>query len=386
MLIFALIIALTGIYVSTAFVRLLVFSSIGIIILSAIGLYSITHTVMKIKKQSSSTTIEDTATETIPLNKATNEVTKIKNETKMKEIPHKEKRFNLLTNLDNSKASRFIKIAYCTFTILLLLFPMVYPPESNWLSLADVPPTILTGGTDSILRNNDWVNALHWISNNTPKDSVIAAWWDYGYWITTIGNRATLIDNANINEVRVGAIAKMLMGEPEQAIKIARDLEANYILVFVVAQNISINDRTYYTLGYGGYEDKLYWFARIGGSENVSQYLEPDEFTPKPIFWNNTLIGQLIPFTLKGYALSNDGQIPEVDNNVSIFQKYKSDSFALYSKKIKYVAENDMDNIVHKQPLNLVYSSENFTKGNQDRVSAVLIYKINDITNYQNSK
>ena len=54
--------------------------------------------------------------------------------------------------------------------------------------------------------------------------------------------------------------------------------------------------------------------------------------TPKPIFWNNTLIGQLIPFTLKGYALSNDGQIPEVDNKVSIFQKYKSDSFALYSK------------------------------------------------------
>ena len=118
----------------------------------------------------------------------------------------------------------------------------------------------------------------------------------------------------------------------------------------------------------------------------MSQYLEPDEFTPKPIFWNNTLIGQLIPFTLKGYALSNDGQIPEVDNNVSIFQKYKSDSFALYSKKIKYVAENDMDNIINKQPLNLVYSSENFTKGNQDRVSAVLIYKINDITNYQNSK
>ena len=39
MLIFALIIALTGIYVSTAFVRLLVFSSIGIIILSGIGLY-----------------------------------------------------------------------------------------------------------------------------------------------------------------------------------------------------------------------------------------------------------------------------------------------------------------------------------------------------------
>ena len=110
MLIFALIIALTGIYVSTAFVRLLVFSSIGIIILSAIGLYSITHTVMKIKKQSSSTTIEDTATETIPLNKATNEVTKIKNETKMKEIPHKEKRFNLLTNLDNSKVADSSKL------------------------------------------------------------------------------------------------------------------------------------------------------------------------------------------------------------------------------------------------------------------------------------
>jgi dolichyl-diphosphooligosaccharide--protein glycosyltransferase len=375
MLIFALIIALTGIYVSTAFVRLLVFSSIGIIILAAIGLYSLTQTFMDSGKPSSATVNEILSQKTTS-KKAAETKTSTTETTK---TIHKKRKSYLVYNRSYTADNRLIKIAFTIFTILLLLFPMVYPRDSNWLSLADIPPTILTGGTDSILKNNDWINALHWISNNTPKDSVIAAWWDYGYWITTIGNRATLIDNANINEARVGTIAKMFMEEPEEGVRIAQDLNASYILIFAVAKRVMIvNGIQYYSLGYGGYEDKLYWFLRIGGfDKNLSEYLEADEFTPKPKFWNTTLLAKLIPFTLKGYTLLNDGEISAVNNNTSVFQKYIPDSTALYSKDIKYVEENDTYNIIEKQPLSLVYSSDSFTKSNQDRVSAVLIYKIN---------
>ena len=369
MSIFALIIGITGVYVSITLVRLLVFSSIGIIILAAIGLYYTTKIVLDIRKSSLS------ETEIVPGKTQKNNKTKTIN-----------KKFPLLLSISNyMRGYRPVKIAYAMFTILILLFPMVYPQDLNWLSSADIPPTILTGSTDSILEHNDWINSLHWMSNYTPKDSVIAAWWDYGYWITAMGNRATLADNANINRTRVETIAKMLMEEPIDGVKIAQGLKANYLLVFVVAQRVSVNGTSYYTLGYGGYEDKLYWFARIAGLGNVSDYLEADEFTPKPTFWDTTLIGRLIPFTLQGYASFENKQTSITDNNNdTILQTYKPGAIALYSKEMKYPENGDGDDdggLPLQQPLSLIYSSYSFAKHDQDRISAVLIYKINTNNN-----
>ena len=59
-------------------------------------------------------------------------------------------------------------------------------------TLSKTPPTILNGGTAFHVSTNDWLDALEWIKNNTPKDAVVASWWDYGYWIQTLGERATL--------------------------------------------------------------------------------------------------------------------------------------------------------------------------------------------------
>ena len=367
--VFALIIGFTGVYVSISLIRLLVFSSIGIIILAAIGLYYVTKIALDIRKSSSSTETEIVAQKTRKSDKSTTV----------------KKKFEQLFISNHNRDNRLVKIAYTILTILILLFPMVYPRDLNWLSSADIPPTILTGGTDSILKNNDWINSLHWISKYTPKDAVIAAWWDYGYWITTMANRTTLADNAGLNtgiyKNHISSIAKMFMEEPNDGVKIAQDLKANYILIFVVAQRVSVNGTSFYTLGYGGYEDKLYWFATIGGLDNVSEYLEADEFTPKPKFWNTTLIGTLIPFTLEGYASFDDiQQIDRTDTNndntITISKQYKPNTVALYSKQMKY-PENDRDN-QPQQSLSLVYSSDSFVNINQDRISAVLIYKINN--------
>jgi hypothetical protein len=61
-----------------------------------------------------------------------------------------------------------------------------------------------------------------------------------------------LADNAANNQTRIATIAKMLMEEPEEATKIANKLKADYILIYVVAQRVSIDNNTYYILGYGG--------------------------------------------------------------------------------------------------------------------------------------
>lgn len=45
--------------------------------------------------------------------------------------------------------------------------------------------------------NQQWQKAMEWVRDTTPEDSVFSHWWDYGYWVQSIGNRATVLDGGN---------------------------------------------------------------------------------------------------------------------------------------------------------------------------------------------
>lgn len=45
--------------------------------------------------------------------------------------------------------------------------------------------------------NIQWQKAMDWVRINTPKDAVFSHWWDYGYWVQSIGKRATMVDGGN---------------------------------------------------------------------------------------------------------------------------------------------------------------------------------------------
>ena len=45
--------------------------------------------------------------------------------------------------------------------------------------------------------NQQWQKAMEWVREETPEDAVFAHWWDYGYWVQSIGNRATVTDGGN---------------------------------------------------------------------------------------------------------------------------------------------------------------------------------------------
>ncbi|MFA5020167.1 MAG: STT3 domain-containing protein [Candidatus Pacearchaeota archaeon] len=45
--------------------------------------------------------------------------------------------------------------------------------------------------------NWQWQKAMAWVRENTPKDAVFGHWWDYGYWLQSIGERATVLDGGN---------------------------------------------------------------------------------------------------------------------------------------------------------------------------------------------
>jgi len=45
----------------------------------------------------------------------------------------------------------------------------------------------------------EWDEAMIWVQGNTAVDSVFTHWWDYGYWVQTMGNRTTNLDGGNFD-------------------------------------------------------------------------------------------------------------------------------------------------------------------------------------------
>jgi len=45
--------------------------------------------------------------------------------------------------------------------------------------------------------NKQWQESMEWVQEKTPQDAVFAHWWDYGYWVQTGGQRATITDGGN---------------------------------------------------------------------------------------------------------------------------------------------------------------------------------------------
>ena len=45
--------------------------------------------------------------------------------------------------------------------------------------------------------NQQWQIAGKWVRENIPEEAIFAHWWDYGYWVQTNFNRATVTDGGN---------------------------------------------------------------------------------------------------------------------------------------------------------------------------------------------
>jgi len=392
---FALIIGFLGIYFSSAFVRLEVFGAISVIILSSIGVSILISKILKAE------------------HKPTSVVT---------------------------------KISFLVVIVALLMVPMVYPEKLNWANSNEgLPITILNSGTRFDISTNDWPDAMQWLRENTPEDAVIASWWDYGYWISTLGERTTLADNATLIDWQIRKIAAMYMSTPENAwqilttdvetdvssyyvtlpphnykrsdgivsgdtvldidlerleqFKIWKDnsspdkiydadkaekyptlfdyyesevyelppvvtgLDADYIIINLAVQKLPAeNIVDLYTLQQkGGDETKSFWFMKIADLR-VADYYNPELSGYSNKFWDETLLGKLIPFT---HILYVDPNNPEIQS-----ETYKRGYTSIYVKDIKFPSDGD-------GPFQLVYLPPSFEMDAPGPLTGPLIYKIN---------
>ncbi len=78
----------------------------------------------------------------------------------------------------------------------------------------------------------EWQNAMAWVRNNTAQNAIFVHWWDYGYWIQTIGKRATVTDGGHLINYWDHTTARYLMtAEKEQtALQLAKAHNVSYIL------------------------------------------------------------------------------------------------------------------------------------------------------------
>ena len=305
-MIYALVFGLTGLYFSAAFSRLLVYSSIALGLLGGIGFAELAYAIVK-----------PTATPLV----------------KKKQAP---------------TSRNEMKVVFSIAVIALV----VLPAGSFWIpnpipctysgqlfcnnSPADTGVSIVNGATIySRGAFNDWIQTLQWVRTETPTNSVVVSWWDYGYWFAVIGNRTTVVDNATLNSTRIQQVGQMLMSNVTQAATIARSMgggRPTYVAIFITGSIYPLTSSTGATTSYyllqvptsggltagGGDESKKQWFIRIGNLTE-SNYLECpgissneltsagqpcqtiDDFNLTPYALTNSLFGQLLPFKLAGY-------------------------------------------------------------------------------------
>jgi dolichyl-diphosphooligosaccharide---protein glycosyltransferase len=299
-MVYALIFGLSGLYFSAAFSRLLVYSSLALGILAGIGFAELAFAVAK----------PGTAQ---------------------------------LVKKRQSPASRNeMKVVFSVAMIALMVIPAgaywipnpIQCTSSN-LVFCDQSPAdsavSLANGATSYNRGvyTDWVQTLQWVRQDTPANSVIISWWDYGYWFAVMGNRTTVVDNATINSTRIAQVAQLLMANATDAARMAKQIAFDpscncvrpaYVAIFVAGSIIPLSSssgsstQTFYSMQIptgswfgsgGGDESKKQWFIRIGGL-NESQYLmcanispsctNVDDFNLTPYALHNSLFAQLLPF------------------------------------------------------------------------------------------
>ena len=377
---YALIFGLTALYFSAAFSRLLVYSSIALGILGGVGFAELAFAVVKpgtttlVKKKQTVTT---------------------RNEMKV------------------------------VFTIAMIGL-MAFPAGAFWIpnpipctsanslfcdqSPADSAVSIVNGATIfSRSIYNDWPQALSWVSQSTPNNSVVIAWWDYGYWFAVMGNRTTVADNGTLNSTRIAEVGQLLMSNATVAAKMAEDMgegRPTYVAIFLTGSLVPLQSSsgttTYYYIldvpsggGFtpgGGDESKKQWFIRIGGL-NESQYLECDGSTPldsagqpcqsvddfnlTPYALQDSLFANLFPFKFKGYIVQTNS------SSVSVAQTYQfgyngAPPIEAFSSPLSYTFPSNSTG-----PFRLAYASPSITDpypcpGNSaySCFSAILIYQV----------
>ncbi len=199
---------------------------------------------------------------------------------------------------------------------MLLVTSFAFSPQTGGfprsIQQAYVPTAISAaslpvGGAGLTGPVSAWLDAVNWLKNNVPSNNVVVAWWDYGNWLSDLGNVTSMADNTTVNSTQIENVGFIFMGNENQSMQMLSTYNSyykpgrvNYIMVFEVLYVAQQSNGQYVAspAGYGD-EGKWYWMARISGQAKdrlISQgYMNPaTAWTDETTFGSNSQSGKWV--------------------------------------------------------------------------------------------
>lgn len=147
--------------------------------------------------------------------------------------------------------------------------------------------------------NVQWQKAMEFVRENTSSEAVFSHWWDYGYWVETLGERRTTNDGGHFQgefgNHRVGRYV-LTTQNPETAYSFFKTMEVTHLLI----------DQT--ELG------KYSAYSKIGSDENWDRFSSIPSGTYDPSQIQETKNSQILYYNVQGmvdediYYVDEDGK------------------------------------------------------------------------------
>ncbi|MFX1481799.1 MAG: STT3 domain-containing protein [Promethearchaeota archaeon] len=247
---FILLYGLTSVYFAGSMIRLGLILAPGVSVLAAIATYNILSPFAKVVTQKS---------------------------------VFERRRFRMSSSLTSEHA-----LTAFAFVGLLLSVNIILGVQ--YVSFQVGNPEFAQAPLSSTGQATDWQTAMTYIRNNLPSTSVIASWWDYGYWINSASDAKTIVDNATFNSTQIALMGYALMSlNLTDSLRTFKLWNATHVLVYFGHR---------YS-GFGGDEGKWPWMVRIAedhlGSAVIDDatYLGENDATLEP-FYQSTLFKLLV--------------------------------------------------------------------------------------------
>jgi dolichyl-diphosphooligosaccharide--protein glycosyltransferase len=190
----------------------------------------------------------------------------------------------------------------------LLVTQLAFSPQSSGIPRVygqAYNPLTVTAGSLPITPNEpapEWTNMFSYTQRNLQSTDVIAAWWDYGYWLGILGNVTTLADNATVNATQIENIGFSMMANETNSLKMLQQYDSNrvkYILVFTTLQLSQASGQQNYIASPGrwGDEGKWTWMAKISGQAR-QRFIDKGFIDEESAWSDDTKFGQVDNQTL----------------------------------------------------------------------------------------
>jgi dolichyl-diphosphooligosaccharide--protein glycosyltransferase len=193
---------------------------------------------------------------------------------------------------------------------LILVTNLAFSPQSGGMpraiSQAYVPTAISgsslpLGGAGLNAPVTAWLDAVSWMKNNVHSTDAVVMWWDYGNWLTDLGNVTSFADNTTVNSTQIENVGFIFMGNETQSMAMLNNYgqsRVKYIAVFEVIQISTSNSGTSYIASPAGYGDegKWVWMARISGQAQT-RLMNEGFMNPANAWTNESQFGSSDPTT-----------------------------------------------------------------------------------------